>query len=238
MSADLLARVEALEQKYKTQRLATLEWGKDVDKLMRWIDDHLKRIMALEVAHQQPADHVPGVTKMVPTPEAAPVATDAEIREYAGERFPKCLRNAYNFGRQHGAAQLLSLEKELERERLRLAACGVVAMADTPESAAKARDICPDFWSASLDDVIRQVDALMEARAAQPAPPVAPAGGLVERVEAAMERDYVITDIEGTWDAQARAAIREVAAWLKSESEGHLGSGLHWSKRLEQEADR
>jgi hypothetical protein len=44
-------------------------------------------------------------------------------------------------------------------------------MADTPESAAKARDIRPDFWSASLDDVIRQVDALMEARAAQPPAP-------------------------------------------------------------------
>ena len=29
------------------------------------------------------------------------------------------------------------LLEELERERMRLAACGVVAMADTPESAAK-----------------------------------------------------------------------------------------------------
>jgi hypothetical protein len=37
---------------------------------------------------------------------------------------------------------------------------------------------------------------------------------------------------------QARAAIREVAAWLRVESEGHLGSGLHLSRRLEQEADR
>jgi len=37
---------------------------------------------------------------------------------------------------------------------------------------------------------------------------------------------------------EARAAIREVAAWLRVESEGHLGSGLHLSRRLEQEADR
>ena len=51
-----LERVEALEAKYETQRLATLEWGKDVDKLMRWIDDHLKRIMALE---QQPSAPAP-----------------------------------------------------------------------------------------------------------------------------------------------------------------------------------
>jgi hypothetical protein len=62
--------------------------------------------------------------------------------------------------------RIAELEAELERERLRLAACGVVALADTPESAAKARDMHPDFRSASLDDVIRQSDALMTARAA------------------------------------------------------------------------
>ena len=36
----------------------------------------------------------------------------------------------------------------------------------------------------------------------------------------------------------ARAAILEVAAWLRAESEGHLGSGSHWARRLEQEANR
>jgi len=46
--AALRARVEALEAKYETQRLATLEWGQDVDKVKRWSDDHLKRIMKLE----------------------------------------------------------------------------------------------------------------------------------------------------------------------------------------------
>jgi hypothetical protein len=56
------------------------------------------------------------------------------------------------------------LENELERERLRLAACGAVAMADTPESAAEARHIHEDFWSASLGDVIRQIDTLMSTR--------------------------------------------------------------------------
>ena len=50
----LRARVEALESKYETMRLATLEWGKDVDKLMCWSDQHLQRIMALEAAQQQP----------------------------------------------------------------------------------------------------------------------------------------------------------------------------------------
>jgi hypothetical protein len=101
------------------------------------------------------------------------VATDEELckvyNDAPGRDFGPAIRAVYNLGRQHGATQLLGLEKELERERLRLAACGVVAMADTPESAARARDIDPSFQSASLDDVARQVDALMEARAAQPA---------------------------------------------------------------------
>lgn len=45
---ELRSRVEALEGKYETQRLATLEWGKDVEKLQRWNDQHLKRIERLE----------------------------------------------------------------------------------------------------------------------------------------------------------------------------------------------
>ena len=45
---ELRARVEALEGKYETMRLATLEWGEDVDKVKRWSDQHLQRIMALE----------------------------------------------------------------------------------------------------------------------------------------------------------------------------------------------
>lgn len=45
---ELHARVEALEAKYETMRLATLEWGKDVDKVKRWSDRHLQRIEALE----------------------------------------------------------------------------------------------------------------------------------------------------------------------------------------------
>ena len=49
---ELRARVEALEAQYETQRLATLAWGKDVDNHGRWIDDHLKRIMALEAGQR------------------------------------------------------------------------------------------------------------------------------------------------------------------------------------------
>ena len=50
--AKLGHRVEALEAQYETMRLATLEWGQDMDNHGRWIDDHLKRIMALEAAQK------------------------------------------------------------------------------------------------------------------------------------------------------------------------------------------
>ena len=54
--AKLGHRVEALEAQYETQRLATLAWGKDVDNHGRWIDDHLKRIMALEAGQRPSTD--------------------------------------------------------------------------------------------------------------------------------------------------------------------------------------
>jgi hypothetical protein len=44
----LCARVEALEGKYETQRLATLEWGKDVDTQSKLIDRLWMRVEALE----------------------------------------------------------------------------------------------------------------------------------------------------------------------------------------------
>lgn len=58
------------------------------------------------------------------------------------------------------------LRAELECERMRLAACGVVALADTPESATKARDMLPEYRSASCDDVARRVDECMKLRVA------------------------------------------------------------------------
>ena len=61
--------------------------------------------------------------------------------------------------------RLKNSEAELERERMRLAACGVVAMADTPESAAKAREMRDEYRSASCDDVARRVDECMTLRA-------------------------------------------------------------------------
>lgn len=61
-------------------------------------------------------------------------------------------------------AKWLKAKDELERERMRLAACGVVALANTRELAAKARDFPAEYQSASCDDVARAVDRGMALR--------------------------------------------------------------------------
>ena len=70
----------------------------------------------------------------------------------------------------------------------------------------------------------------------------APASSLVERVKQALEDHHVVGAIEGSWDAQARAVIREVAAWLidsYSDAEGCINSQISVAiGDLEQEADR
>ena len=126
--------------------------------------------------------------------------------------------------------RIAKLEADLERERLRLAACGVVAMADTPESAAKARDMSPEYHSASLADVIRQIDALMELRAAlkSQAPtdkelgPV-PEGLTDKELLAALSQSVAsfppihpeakaLSAVEYDWELEARKARAAIAA--------------------------
>ena len=55
--------------------------------------------------------------------------------------------------------------EQVERLQMQLVACGVVALANTPESAARARDMHPDYMSASCSDVMRAVDREMHQRA-------------------------------------------------------------------------
>lgn len=57
-----------------------------------------------------------------------------------------------------------ALKAELEIERIRLDACGVVAIADTPESAATVRYMREEYRSASFDDVARRVDECIALR--------------------------------------------------------------------------
>lgn len=58
-----------------------------------------------------------------------------------------------------------NLKAKLETERMRLAACGAVALADTPNSAKRTRDMHPDYRSAACDDVARRVDECIRLRA-------------------------------------------------------------------------
>jgi hypothetical protein len=77
------------------------------------------------------------------------------------------------------------------------------------------------------DAIVRRVEAL-EAPTPEPRPASAeaqPAGGLVERVMTAIER--------ADGDHEARAAIREVAEWLRTSFPG-LAEG--WAHHLEQKA--
>ena len=85
--------------------------------------------------------------------------------------------------------ELAALRAELERERLRLAACGVVAMSNTPESAARSREMHEDYRSASCDDVARAVDREMALRAENEAHRVAQAAVYLALGEGELDRD-------------------------------------------------
>lgn len=56
------------------------------------------------------------------------------------------------------------LKAENERLQMQLVACGVIALANTPESACEARKMHPDYMSASCSDVANAVDREMELR--------------------------------------------------------------------------
>jgi len=161
-----------------------------------------------------------------------PVATDKELKDTwyktTGGAICDCRRAIYDLGVAHGQASSREVEElraELERERIRLAVCGVVAKADTPESAKKARDMHPDYHSASLDDVISMVDALIAERANQAhswevAEPAPVAGGLVDAVSDAIisitgSRFALAPASAAILEQEARAAILEQAEWLR-----------------------
>jgi len=81
---ELRAKVEALET---AQRKAAM--------------DELRKASA-----ELQSDHVPDTKKMVPTPEAAPVATDEELVktwDTSGKSIFEKIRAIYDLGREHGA---------------------------------------------------------------------------------------------------------------------------------------
>lgn len=88
--------------------------------------------------------------------------------EMAGINFNSLARIIDRVQHRHAAQHqriTAALRGEVERMRMQLAACGVVALCNTPESAAKARDMHPDYMSASCQEVMRAVDSEMALRA-------------------------------------------------------------------------
>lgn len=75
-----------------------------------------------------------------------------------------CNRDAVAYGIEL-KIKLEKAEQEIEALRMRLAACSTVALANTPESAAAARKMSPEYWSASCADVAAAVDREMQYRA-------------------------------------------------------------------------
>lgn len=96
---------------------------------------------------------------------------------------------------------------DLGIERMRLAACGVIALANTPESAARDRDILPQYRSASSDDVARAVDREMLLRAE------------VERLRKTLD------EIATYWNGSHRPAeTLDAAEWTRGVAEEALAA--------------
>jgi ATP-dependent exoDNAse (exonuclease V) beta subunit len=102
----------------------------------------------------------------------------------------------------------------------------------TPEQWAMLEEQSAPEYDNTILELLARVEALEANSKPTPNPSQirssAPAGSLVERVARA------------TYSApsEARAAIREVAAWLQVQSKDYIASGLYWSQQLEQEAER
>ena len=201
----------------------------------------LERVEALE---QRP---IPGFVDLAaPTPEAAPVATDEDLWSL----WTNCLNSAaaalracYNLGRQHGAAQPPAAHPTPQPIPI-------------PERLPGEGDCDAEgrFWLLHVDkigllewhflDRYPYLDsynyygythwlpahAIPLPPATQPAPSAAPAGGLVERVAHVISDDPLLLSL---WEDDARAAIREVAAWMSDHE--HAFNAAYW---LELEVDR
>ena len=90
------------------------------------------------------------------------------------------------------------LRDELETERMRVVACGVIALSNTRESAGRQRKMHQKYRCASVIDVERAVDREMDLHEE------------VERLRAALDAlGVAIADAGYTWTPEMRAAYEE-----------------------------
>ncbi len=185
----------------------------------------LERVEALEAAQQQP--HQDKLDRLIaldrdddkPTPEAAPFVTDEELSNVynnaPGDSCISALRAIYELGRQYGAAPPAALSDALISAE---SALSDIAEGEETNAAPNTFKWAEQRCAEALA-IIRPVMQRHGIRTsehlspAQPAPPTAPAGGLVKKVA-----PYCA----GMGDA--RSVIRHIAAWL--DQQGQHGCSL------------
>jgi hypothetical protein len=89
---ELRSRVEALESRYETQRAATLEWGKDLENLQRWNDQHLRRIEELEADRWLRQHAKPKQANSKPTPNPSQIRSSIQLTPEQEEAIAALLR--------------------------------------------------------------------------------------------------------------------------------------------------
>lgn len=164
--AAILAEIESrLYPEYDGDKVKATEWGWDVcGGEVRYALDH-----AQEQPAPEPQRAVEGSARewlhrdnrTWPHPDHAQhiIFEGGDSIVIAPEDYQSLLDDAEELADRAEVA-----ERELERERMRLCACGVVALSDTPSSATEARQMHPDYESGSCDDVKRRVDECIMLR--------------------------------------------------------------------------
>jgi hypothetical protein len=204
-----LSKLEAAQQQLDALEASRKMHAEAWASMRRASADLHRRLLSLKTAQRQPTDHLRGATKMAPTSEAAPVATDQDLVDAAKSSLSliQAYRAIYNLDRQHGAAQPPAAEL----------APVITPYGKTTEQAR--HDRAAEAGRAAAD---ASVDAVL---AAQPTPPPAPAGGLLERVAAQMTGN-------DDPNIDAFAAIHEVAEWL--DLEGYVRAANHLREKVAQ----
>jgi hypothetical protein len=224
------------------------------------------RIEALEAAQQDKLDRLIALDAADPTPDPAMPelrAASAEARPDVGVKQsfvpPHALvdkwfddaralsstplgvtRKVAEWAAQWGAAQLADPAPIAEAQPgglvERLLAPEWVLQKDQTRKTTDGAQLIDGKWWAPCSDLFSMQRIVDNARSliAYTSPPTAPApaGGSVERVAVSIRPGAM----DGKLNTAARAAIREVAAWLSEHTDDDASA--YWAARLEQEAER
>jgi hypothetical protein len=171
----------------------------------------LKRLELLEAALQRST--CKEFLQVPPTPEAAPVATDEKP-------FPPHIDITYQ---PKSVYQPLAPQPTPPVEP-------VTVDARDPGCVERWPDCHSEGYDSRCCRFPKSCSCGGEPPVAQPTSPAAPAWGLVERVAHVIGDDPLLLSL---WEDDARAAIREVAAWMRENETGY--NAARW---LELEADR